>query len=79
MNRKQRRAARSAGNNSTEEVAAPQAARLTQLFSAAVTLHHAGQFIEAERSYRQVIAAFPGHPEAHGRLGAVLIRQNRMI
>jgi tetratricopeptide (TPR) repeat protein len=81
MNRKQRRAAKGAGSKSAGAFAAPadRAARLAPLFNAAVTHHHAGQLVEAERSYRQIIAAFPGHAEAHSRLGALLLRQNRMI
>jgi SAM-dependent methyltransferase len=41
--------------------------------------HDAWQLVEAERRYRQIIATFPGHADAHSRLGAVLIRQNRTI
>lgn len=80
MNRKQRRAAKRAGSMPAEGLAAPadSAARLARLFNAAVAHHHAGQLVEAERSYRQIIATFPGHAEAYSRLGAVLIRQNRM-
>lgn len=80
MNRKQRRAAERSGSNPAAALAAPAdpAARLVRLFNAAVTHHHAGQFAEAERGYRQIIAIFPGHAEAHSRLGAVLIRQSRM-
>jgi SAM-dependent methyltransferase len=80
MNRKQRRAARSAGNKPAPAFATPAdpAAQLARLFNAAVTHHHVGQVLEAERCYRQIIAAFPGHAEAHSRLGALLIRQNKM-
>lgn len=81
MNRKQRRAAQRAGNNPAAALAgsADPAARLARLFHAAVAYHHSGQLAEAERSYRQIIAAFPGHAEAHSRLGAVLIRQGRTV
>jgi len=40
--------------------------------------HQAGALADAERAYRQLLAAFPGHAEAHSRLGAVLMRQKRL-
>lgn len=50
----------------------------TELFNTALTHHHAGALADAERCYRQLLAAFPGHAEAHSRLGAVLMRQGRL-
>jgi len=49
-----------------------------ELFNQAVTHHHAGRLGEAERCYRQLLAVLPSHAEAHGRLGAVLMRQGKM-
>lgn len=49
-----------------------------ELFNTALTHHHAGALADAERCYRQLLAAFPGHAEAHSRLGAVLMRQGRL-
>ena len=40
--------------------------------------HHAGALGDAERCYRQLLTALPSHAEAHGRLGAVLMRQGKM-
>lgn len=39
--------------------------------------HQAGALVDAERCYRQLLAAAPGHAEAHSRLGAVLMRQGK--
>ncbi len=79
MNRKQWRAARSSGGRSAPGrdagKAPPQS--LADLFNVAVMHHHAGALAEAERSYRQLIAASHGHAEAHSRLGAVLMRQGQ--
>jgi SAM-dependent methyltransferase len=79
MNRKQRRAARSSSGGSTPGRVPGQAPTpvLADLFNTAVMHHHAGALAEAERCYRQLLAAFPGHAEAHSRLGAVLIRQGK--
>ncbi len=79
MNRKQRRAARSSSSASAPGSFAGKAPAhiVADLFDTAVMHHHAGALIEAERCYRQVIAAFPGHAEAHSRLGAVLMRQGK--
>jgi SAM-dependent methyltransferase len=49
-----------------------------QLFNQAVQQHHAGALGEAERCYRELLAVAPLHAEAHGRLGAVLMRQGKM-
>ena len=77
MNRKERRAARSTGRSPAR--AGANAAQLTaELFNTAVMHHHAGALADAERCYRQLLAAFPGHAEAHSRLGAVLMRQGRL-
>jgi 2-polyprenyl-3-methyl-5-hydroxy-6-metoxy-1,4-benzoquinol methylase len=48
------------------------------LFNQAVMHHHAGAFGAAERCYRQLLAGSPRHAEAHGRLGAVLMRQGKL-
>ena len=76
MNRKQRRAARSTGR-SPERASTPSAQRATELLNTAIMHHHAGALADAERAYRQLLAAFPGHAEAHSRLGAVLMRQGK--
>ena len=80
MNRKQRRAARSSGTASVPGLPAgkapPQAA--AELFNTAIKHHQAGALADAERCYRQLLAAFPGHAEAHSRLGAVLMRQGKV-
>jgi SAM-dependent methyltransferase/tetratricopeptide (TPR) repeat protein len=49
-----------------------------ELLNQAVMHHHAGALGEAERCYRQLLATLPVHAEAHGRLGAVLMRQGKM-
>jgi SAM-dependent methyltransferase len=49
-----------------------------ELFNQAVMHHHAGALGDAERCYRQLLAALPSNAEAHGRLGAVLMRQGKM-
>src|ERR1051326_5816628 len=76
MNRKERRAARSTGR-SPARAGASSAQLAAELFNTAVMHHHAGALADAERGYRQLLAAFPGHAEAHSRLGAVLMRQGR--
>jgi SAM-dependent methyltransferase len=79
MNRKQRRAARSSGGLSASGLPAGKAPPqiLADLLNTAMMHHHAGALADAERCYRQLIAAFPGHAEAHSRLGAVLMRQGK--
>jgi SAM-dependent methyltransferase len=80
MNRKQRRAARSASGvaapNRGAGKAPPQKV-LADLFNTAVMHHQAGALADAERCYRQVIAASPSQAEPHSRLGAVLMRQGK--
>lgn len=80
MNRKQRRAARTQGGGpATPLPARPSpAAMQAQLFNQAVQHHHAGALGDAERCYRELLAVAPLHAEAHGRLGAVLMRQGKM-
>ena len=80
MNRKQRRAARTQGGGpATRPPAGPsQAAMHAELFNQAVMHHHAGALGDAERCYRQLLAVLPSNAEAHGRLGAVLMRQGKM-
>ena len=39
--------------------------------------HSAGRLVEAEASYRQVLAAEPGHPEALHLLGGVALQQGK--
>ena len=77
MNRKQRRAAQSTGN-----LPARAGANATQvaadLFRTAIMHHQAGALADAERCYRQLLVATPGHAEAHSRLGAVLMRQGKL-
>jgi SAM-dependent methyltransferase/tetratricopeptide (TPR) repeat protein len=81
MNRKQRRAARSAGGQSAPGSVAgkPPPQLLADLFDTAMMHHHAGALADAERCYRQFIAKLPGHAEAHSRLGAVLMRQGKTV
>jgi len=50
---------------------------LSEIFRAAVAQHQAGALAEAERSYRSILAQFPGHAETHSRLGAVLMAQGK--
>jgi 2-polyprenyl-3-methyl-5-hydroxy-6-metoxy-1,4-benzoquinol methylase len=81
MNRKQRRAGRTQGGGSPVTrlpAGPPSAAMQTELFNQAVMHHHAGAFGAAERCYRQLLAGSPRHAEAHGRLGAVLMRQGKL-
>jgi SAM-dependent methyltransferase len=80
MNRKQRRAARTqGGGQATRLPAGPSPAAMhAELFNQAVTHHHAGALGDAERCYRQLLAALPSNAEVHGRLGAVLMRQGKM-
>ena len=54
-----------------------QAGTLLEVFRAAVAQHQAGAFAEAERSYRSILAQFPGHAETYSRLGAVLMAQGK--
>ncbi len=49
-----------------------------ELFNQAVMHHHAGALVDAERCYRRLLTALPSHAEAHGRLGAVLMRQGKI-
>jgi 2-polyprenyl-3-methyl-5-hydroxy-6-metoxy-1,4-benzoquinol methylase len=79
MNRKQRRGAtrQGAGPASRLPAAPTPAAVYAEQFNAAVMYHNAGRLDEAERRYRQVIAALPQHAEALSRLGAVMMRQGR--
>jgi SAM-dependent methyltransferase/tetratricopeptide (TPR) repeat protein len=50
---------------------------LSELFRTAAAQHQAGALAEAERSYRSILAQFPGHAETHSRLGAVLMAQGK--
>ncbi len=54
------------------------AAMHAELFNRAVVQHHAGALGDAERGYRQLLTVVPTHAEAHGRLGAVLMRQTKI-
>jgi SAM-dependent methyltransferase len=54
-----------------------QSDMLSELFRTAVAQHQAGALAEAERSYRFILAQFPGHAETHSRLGAVLMAQGK--
>jgi SAM-dependent methyltransferase len=79
MNRKERRAAkrsgaqlapRSFGNGAPADLGA-------SLLRSAANYHRSGALAEAKRAYRQLLALFPAHADAHSRLGAVLIAQER--
>lgn len=81
MNRKQRRAAKTKGGGQAARLPggpSPAAAMHAALFNQAVMHHSAGALGDAERCYRQFLAAVPAHAEAQGRLGAVLMRQGKM-
>jgi SAM-dependent methyltransferase len=80
MNRKQRRAAKTQGGGQAPRLPAgpSPAAMHAELFNQAVTHHHAGALGDAERCYRQLLTVLPIHAEAHGRLGAVLMRQGKI-
>jgi 2-polyprenyl-3-methyl-5-hydroxy-6-metoxy-1,4-benzoquinol methylase/tetratricopeptide (TPR) repeat protein len=77
MKRKERRAVGARSERSAFGAAAqtPPATALAELFSAAVAHHQAGEFVEAERRYRHLLALLPNHAEVHSRLGAVLMAQ----
>lgn len=74
MNRKQRRAAeRRAGFGS----ASGAGLDIDKVLVEAVRHHQAGRLQRAEASYRRVLAAHPGHPDAaiyHNNLGNVAVR-----
>jgi SAM-dependent methyltransferase len=76
MNRKERRAAQSSGTL-PPGAGAGSGQVAAELFNRAVAHHQAGALSDAERCYRQLLAAVPGHAEAHSRLGAVLMRQGK--
>jgi SAM-dependent methyltransferase len=79
MNRKQRRALGRPGAAAAAGLrATARGASLADLFAAAVRNHRAGAFAEAERLYRQILAAAPDHAEAHSRIGAVLMAQGKI-
>jgi SAM-dependent methyltransferase len=80
MNRKQRRAAKTQGGGPATPlpVGPSPAATQAQLFNRAVQYHHAGAIGEAVRCYRHLLTVSPSHAEAHGRLGAVLMRQGNI-
>ncbi|MEY4708387.1 MAG: hypothetical protein RJB58_2110 [Pseudomonadota bacterium] len=61
MNRKQRRAGKTA----------PPAASVPEAFAQAVQFHHAGRLGEAETLYRRVLALEPRHADSLHRLGVI--------
>lgn len=61
MNRKQRRAGRTA----------PPAASVPETFARAVQFHHAGCLAEAQQLYRRVVAMEPRHADSLHRLGVI--------
>lgn len=63
MNRKQRRAGNATHTQRPESV--------QEIFARAVQFHHAGRLRDAEQSYRQVLAAQPGHADSLHRLGVI--------
>ncbi len=48
-------------------------ATVQQIFERAVALHNAGELIQAEGLYRQVLAAVPDHPDALHLLGQIAL------
>jgi tetratricopeptide (TPR) repeat protein/2-polyprenyl-3-methyl-5-hydroxy-6-metoxy-1,4-benzoquinol methylase len=62
MNRQERRAAQAAEQGRSSAAAQPcPDAPVHQLFEAALGLHRSGQFVEAERLYRRILAIDPRH------------------
>ncbi len=47
-------------------------------FAEAVRLHQAGNLIRAERLYRELITANPGHADALSNLGSILVRRGQL-
>jgi len=77
MNRKQRRALGRSGAKPASGGAGIKTpdAMLGELFGAAVAVHRAGAFAEAERHYRHILTFFPEHAETNRMLGAALMAQ----
>jgi tetratricopeptide (TPR) repeat protein len=69
MNRKERRAAQKRGG--------PTSSPMTQTLAAAFRAHQAGHRVEAERSYRDVLAVEPRNSAALHLLGALLHQSGR--
>lgn len=53
-------------------------ADITQVFSAAVEKHQAGDLAGAEQLYRSILTKVPTHPATLCNLGAVLVRQDQV-
>ena len=81
MNRKQRRALGHSGAKAAigGAGAPPADAMLGEMFGAALAVHRAGAFAEAERHYRRILKLFPAHPEANRMLGAALMAQGKAV
>ena len=81
MNRKQRRASGRSGAKPASGGAGAIApdAMLGELFGAAVAVHRAGAFAEAERRYRHILTLAPAHAETNRMLGAALMAQARAV
>jgi len=75
MNRRQRRAARHqshhAGGRAAPAASADFTAPIVKLFAAAVRQHQVGQFAEAGKLYRKILAAEPDHIDSLQNLGAI--------
>ena len=50
---------------------------VAQLFESAVRFHQSGQFADAERYYRQILAQSPDYPEALHLLGLINLQMGR--
>jgi protein O-GlcNAc transferase len=74
MNRKQRRAEARLGR---EARGAPSADNASTLFAAAEARRRAGQFVEADALYRQVLAISPDHAESWHYLGLLALQFGR--
>lgn len=81
MNRKQSRALGRSGAKPASGGAGTKTsdAMLGELFGAAVAVHRAGAFAEAERHYRHILTFFPAHAETNTMLGAALMAQAKAI
>jgi predicted O-linked N-acetylglucosamine transferase (SPINDLY family) len=76
MNRKERRAARSAPSGAAAQASIGDAAM--QCFAKALREHQAGRAVQAVAAYRQAIALDPNRPEFHNNLGLMLQALNKL-
>ena len=74
MNRKQRRAQGKTGPTPPR----PAPPNLHRLFAEALGHHQAGRLSDAERLYRQILAADPNSAEVHSNLGSALNELGRL-